>query len=154
MASNIIASKCALMFIILVCAAAQEDMEEFTFGACQPGKESCRDCYLTLVQSLLGNDENVFNLSTAFTAGDLDDPSFVIVNYWFQFNEGHSTVETWLWANSQTYFLQPLGIFQFTSLFFGNPKRFYEKSVDFILNGTECYGAETTHMHLLTKRVS
>ena len=143
-----------MMFMLLVCAAAQEDMDEFTFGACQPGKESCRDCYNALAKSLLDNDENVFNLSTAFTAGDLDDPSLVIVNYWFQFNEEPSRVETWLWANTQTYFLLPLGMFQFISLFFGNPKRFYEKSVNFILNGTECYGAQSTHMHLLTKRVS
>ena len=143
-----------MMFILLVCATAQEDKNEFTFGACQPGKESCRDCYLTLVKSLLGNDENVFNLSLVFTAADHDGPSFVIVNYRFQFNEEFSTTETWFWADTQTYFLLPLGIFQFISLFFGNPKEFYETNVNVTLNGTECYGVDNEHMYLLSQRVS
>ena len=59
------------------------DKTDFTFSACKPGKETCQDCYLTLVQALLGNDENVFQLSRMFTTPDHDEPSFVIVNYHF-----------------------------------------------------------------------
>ena len=36
---------------------------DFTFGDCEPGKESCRDCYLTLAKSLLGIALNVFTIT-------------------------------------------------------------------------------------------
>ena len=82
------ASKFTCKFIIVVMiasAAAQYDTCEFTFGACQPGTERCTECYLTLAKSLLGNDDNIFNLSRAFTTGSHYAPSFVIVNYQSQF---------------------------------------------------------------------
>ena len=132
------------------------DNAEFTFSACKPGKETYQDCYLTLVQALLGNDENVFQLSRMFTTPDHDEPSFVIVNYHFQF-DGNATedeIHTWFWAQSKTYFLHPLFIFQFITLFFGNPQSIYEKEVHVTLNATECHGVRTEHMLLLTQRVS
>ena len=129
---------------------------EFTFSACQPGKETCQHCYLTLVQALLGNDENVFQLSRMFTTPDHDDPSFVIVNYHFQFDDSdvEDEIHTWFWAQSKTYFLHPLFIFQFITLFFGNPQSIYEREVHVTLNATECYGVKIDHMLMLTQRVS
>ena len=132
--------------------AAQDDTDEFTFGACQPGRERCTECYLTLAKSLLGNDDNVFNLSSVFTAGSHDTPSFVIVTYQFQF-ENESKDETWIWAETRTYFLYPPRVFQYISLFFGNPKSYYQYDVYLSLNGTECFGVEDKHMRLLTQRV-
>ena len=143
----------SVLMINTVIATAPEGTSKFSFGACQPGEESCRDCYLTLVKSLLGNDGNVYNLSRVFTTGDFDEPSFVKVNYWFQFNNESSTKETWFWAKTQTYLFHPLEIFQFISLFFGNPRELYETTVNLSLNGTECYGVNDNYMALLTQRV-
>ena len=128
---------------------------KFTFGRCQPGKESCRDCYLALVKELLGNDENVINLSLAFTAPVQDEPNSVIVTYNFINDTMHSKA-TWFWAQSGAYFLHPLFVFQFISLLFGNPRPLYEREVDVTLNATECYGVENNldFMILLTQRVS
>ena len=140
--------------IVLASVTTQEGGNEFTFGAHLPGKESCKECYLTLVKSVLGNSDNVFNLSNVFTSGDHDDPSFMIVNYEFEFHDQPSQREIWLWAETQTYFLYPLDVFQFISLYFGNPREFYETSVSLSLNGTECYGVKNEYMRLLTQRVS
>ena len=129
---------------------------EFTFSACQAGKETCQDCYLTLVQALLGNDENVFQLSRMFTTPDHDEPSFVIVNYHFHFDDNaiEDEIHTWFWAQSKTYFLHPLFIFQFITLFFGNPQSIYEREVNITINATECHRVRKDHMLLLTQRVS
>ena len=131
--------------------------DEFTFGACEPGKESCQECYLTLVKELLGNDGNVFNLSYVFTSPVRDEPSAVVVNYHFRFdNDTPDEVDTWFWAQTGAYILHPLFVFQFISLFFGNPKPIYEQVVDVTLNATECYGVQENlqYMTLLTHRVS
>ena len=131
--------------------------DTFTFGACEPGKESCQECYHTLVKELLGNDGNVFNLSYVFTSPVRDEPSIVVVNYHFRFDNGTpDKVYKWFWAQSGAYILHPLFIFQFISLFFGNPKPIYEQVVDVTLNATECYGVQdnSEYMILLTQRVS
>lgn len=128
------------------------DDTEFTFSACQPGKETCQYCYFTLDQALLGNDENVFQLSRTFTTPDHDEPSFVIVNYHFKFDHNATEeIHTWFWAQSKTYFLHPLFIFQFITLFFGNPWSIYEREVDVTLNASECHGVRKEHMLLLTQ---
>ena len=83
--------------VIVMVSVAIGSSDEFTFGECQPGKESCQDCYLELVRSLLGNDENVFNLSYVFTPPLDDSPNSVIVNYHFR-NETVDYVKRWFWA--------------------------------------------------------
>ena len=129
------------------------DPPDFIFGECQPGKESCRDCYLELVKSLLGNGENVFNLSYEFTPPLEDVPNSVIIKYHF-INETMHYTKRWFWAQSGAYFLHPLFVFQFISFLFGNPKPIYERVIDVTLNATECYGVDKRHMILLTQRVS
>ena len=57
--------------------------DNFTIGSCKPGKENCTECYLTLVKSLLGNGDNMFNLMNVFTPPDLNPPEHVVVNYHF-----------------------------------------------------------------------
>ena len=144
------------VYVAIAMGESLTDDTEFAFSACQPGKETCQYCYLTLVQALLGNDENVFKLSRTFTTPDHDEPSFVIVNYHFKFNDSaiEDEVHTWFWAQSKTYFLHPLFIFQFMTLFFGNPQSIYEREVDVTLNATESHGVRKEHMLLLTQRVS
>ena len=134
---------------------ANNDTNEFTFGDCQPGKESCRDCYLALVKTLLGNDDNVVNLSNTFTSPIRDEPNSVVVNYHF-INDSMDHTVVWLWARSGAYFLHPLSVFQFISLAFGNPRPIYEIEVHLSLDANECYGVHNNHdyMTLLTQRVS
>ena len=128
---------------------------EFTFGDCLPGQESCQECYLTLVKSLLGNDKNVLNLAKTFTSPIHDEPNSVVVKYHF-INNSMDHVVTWFWARSGAYFLHPLSVFQFISLIFGKPRPIYEIEVDLTLDATECYGVQNNldYMTLLTQRVS
>ena len=128
---------------------------EFIFSDCLPGQESCQECYLTLVKSLLGNDKNVVNLSKTFTSPIHDEPNSVVVKYHF-INNSVDHIVTWFWARSGAYFLHPLSVFQFISLAFGNPRPLYEIEVDLYLDATECYGVQNNHdyMTLLTQRVS
>lgn len=144
------------VYVAIAMGESLTDGTEFVFSACQPGKETCQYCHLTLVQALLGNDENVFQLSRTFTTPDHDEPSFVIVHYYFKFDNSaiEDEVHTWFWAQSKMYFLHPLFIFQFITLFFGNPQSIYEREVDVTLNATECHGVRKEHMLLLTQRVS
>ena len=133
------------------------DTNEFTFGACRPGNESCQNCYLTLVKSLLGNDENIVNLLYTFTSPIHDEPNLAIVKYHFSNNDGtKNSTAIWFWAKSGAYFLHPLSVFQFISLFFGNPRPIYEVEVDLHLDANECYGVQSNsiYMTLLTQRVS
>lgn len=142
-----------VMIISMIGVKADTDSDKFIFGKCQSGKESCRDCYLELVKSLLGNDENVFNLSYEFTPPLEDAPNSVIIKYHFV-NETMHYTKRWYWAQSGAYFLHPLFVFQFISFLFGNPKPIYERVIDVTLNATECYGVDNRHMILLTQRVS
>ena len=150
----------ASVVVIFIAATAVGDCQDSAFGECQPEKASCRDCYLGLVQEVLGRDENVFNLSQIFTPPTFDQPSFVIVNYQF-FNECNNNndscvdeIHTWFWAKSGAYLLHPLATFQFISLLFGNAQPIYEREVYVTLDARECYGVSSDHMTLLTQRVS
>ena len=52
-----------LIFSSAVVHCAQvTDSVNFVFGGCKAGKESCKECYQTLVKCLLGSDENIVNL--------------------------------------------------------------------------------------------
>ena len=141
-----------IVFMVRI-TAGNADPPHFVFGECQPGKDSCRDCYLKLVTSLLGNGDNVFNLSYEFTPPLEDVPNSVIIKYHF-INETMHYTKRWYWAQSGAYFLHPLFVFQFISFLFGNPKPIYERVIDVTLNATECYGVDKRHMILLTQRVS
>ena len=124
----------------------------FVFGECSPGKDSCRDCYISLAQHLFQSDDNVFNLSKAFFPVDTNTPVFVVVRYHFQ-NASYERAQTWFWGASASYFQYPVATFQFLSLFFGKPEEFWTSEVDITLNATECEGAKIEHLTLLTQRV-
>ena len=125
--------------------------DDFTFGECEPGKESCTECYLTLVKSLFRNGTNVLNLMKVFTPPILNPPEHVIVNYYFRNHSGSYT--TWFWATSFGYFLYQPAHFQFLSLFFGKPEYHHEKMVNVVLPA-DCHGVENEFLQFLTHRVS
>ena len=125
-----------------------------TFGGCVAGKESCRECYLTLKQELLKRDDNVFNLSRAFFPPETNPPEFVQVTYNFVDNGVTNETQTWYWVGQSSYFLFPPITFQFLSLFFGKPEGYYAQEVNVTLNATDCLGVDVYHMTLLTQRVS
>ena len=124
----------------------------FIFGDCEPGKEMCRDCYLTLVKSLLGNGANVLNLTDAFFPPNLNPPDSVIVTYHFH-NESKENSSVWFWATSFGYFLHPMHHFQFISLLFGKPRPLYERRVEVTLD-TDCMGVNVMLLQVITQRVS
>ena len=127
-------------------------VNNFVFGECSPGKDSCRDCYISLAQHLFQSDDNVFNLSAAFFPTGTNTPVFVVVRYHFQ-NASFERVQTWFWGASASYFQYPVATFQFLSLFFGKPEIFWTSEVDVTLNATECEGAKVEYLTLLTQRV-
>lgn len=143
-----------LLSIILIftppCTGA---VNNFVFGECPPGKDSCRDCYISLAQHLFQSDENVFNLSTAFFPPETNTPEFVVVRYHFQ-NTSYEKTQTWFWGASASYFMYPMATFQFLSLFFGKPEALWTSEVDITLNATECEGVKQNHLKFLTQRVN
>ena len=148
-----------LGFIAAFCLTAfagtsARSSSDFVFGECQPGKDKCRDCYISLAQALFQSDENVFNLSKAFFPPDTNTPEFVAVRYHLRSDSGKDTVLVWFWAASASYFLYPLATFQFLSLFFGKPEVYWTATVDVTLNATECEGMKQQHLTILTQRVS
>ena len=144
-----------IMIVILVSTAGgakgtyYDVADNFTIGSCKPGKENCTECYLTLVKSLLGNGDNMFNLMNVFTPPNSNPPEHVIVNYRFQ---NHRGSYTWFWATSFGYFLYQPAHFQFMSLFFGKPEHLHERTVEVTLPA-DCYGVKKEFMLLLTQRV-
>ena len=143
-----------LSVVSLKLIISSDASKDFTVGEqCQAGKDLCRDCYISLAQSLFKSDENMFNLSEAFFPPSTNTPEFVVVRYHFQ-NDSYHEVKVWFWAASASYFLYPLATFQFLSLFFGKPEAYWTAEVDVILNATECLGVKGRHLTMLTQRVS
>lgn len=122
----------AILMSLASMACSSGGEENFTFGGCEPGKETCRDCYLMLVKSLLGNGGNVFNLTNAFFPPNLNPLDVVIVTYNFR-NESTDNTSHWFWATTFGYFLYPMQYFQILSLLFGKPEPLYEQRVNVTL---------------------
>ena len=141
-----------LLGLSVTVVAASSATNNFVFGECSPGKDSCRDCYISLAQHLFQNDENVFNLSKAFFPPETNTPDFVVVRYHLQ-NATYNDTKVWFWGASASFFMYPIATFQFLSLFFGKPNAFWAAEVDVTLNATECEGAKNEHLTLLTQRV-
>ena len=58
----------------------------------------------------------------------------------------------WFWSESEFYFIQPLEIFLYTSLFFANQP--YRQSSLTLELSPDCLNAEELYMKVLTQRVS
>ena len=158
---HLVASTVVILTAAVRIGNCQLQQPNTIFGECQLDKASCQECYLGLVRAVLGRDDNVHNLSQAFTPPAFDQPNSVIVNY-HVFNcsidnRSDSCVDeihTWFWAKSGAYLLHPLATFQLISLLFGNAESLYEREVYVTLDATECHDYDPDHMTLLTQRVS
>ena len=130
------------------------DSAKFIFGDCKAGRDSCQECYKTVVKCLLGSDENVVNLSRAFYPPQTNPAEFIAVTYQYA-NETTGEVnetETWFWAASGAYFLHPLHVFSYISLLFDKPEPYFAQTAHVTLS-LSCMGAQREHMILLTHRV-
>jgi hypothetical protein len=62
------------------------------------------------------------------------------------------TGNVWFWSKSEFYFIQPLEIFLYTSLFFANqPSRQSTLTLEL---SQDCLDVQELHMKVLTQRVS
>ena len=151
-----------LSLVVLILSSAMvhcsqvDDSADFVVGGCKAGRESCQECYQTLVKCLLGSDENVVNLSRAFYPPETNPAEFVAVTYQYV-NETTGVTEldgaeTWFWAASGAYFLYPLHVFTYISILFDKPEHYFTQTTHVTLRAS-CRGAQREHMILLTHRV-
>ena len=110
--------------------------------------ESCHQCYQTLESYLLNTSDNKHQLRRVFYPLEVADPVFVTVTY--QYIDTNTT-KLWFWSMGIFYFLQPIEVFQFTSLFFGNPS--WRSSQLNITLPSECENASNDFMTELTQMV-
>ena len=116
---------------------------------CRDQSQSCDECYDTLADSLVNMCNNKYNLRRVFYPLQIASPVFVTVTY--QYNDSSVPNQTWYWGAGVFYFLQPLEVFQFTSLFFGNPAW---RSGELTLTlPAECANAPEEFMTELTEQV-
>ena len=115
---------------------------------CKAEGESCHQCYQTLESYLLNTSDNKYQLRRVFYPLEVADPVFVTVTYQYI---GTNTTKLWFWSEGIFYFLQPIEVFQFTSLFFGNPS--WRSSTLNITLPSECETASNEFMTELTQMV-
>ena len=112
---------------------------------CSGGNVSCSQCYETLVQHVVKDDKSMFKLLQTFSPPNHHSPVFVVVTYEF---ENSTTQRIYFWTSYSSYFLQPLEVFRFTSLFLGSPA--YLRSKVSIILPDECENADPEHLEMLT----
>lgn len=110
---------------------------------------SCTNSFHFLEASLLSHPQNRFNLTETFFPPRDANPVIVEVNYKF---ENSNVTKVFFWSESAFYFIQPLEIFLYTSLFFANQP--YRKSIVNLELSIDCLEAGDLHMKILTQRVS
>ena len=108
-------------------------------------KTSCNQSYETLVDNVLTNDKNTFSLLQTFYPPNDNPPVFVIVMYKF---ENSNRNYTYFWTSKSSFFIQPLEVFEFMSLFLGSPS--YLSSNMAIILPNECETANPEHLEMLT----
>ena len=125
--------------------------------ACVTANSTCADCYNYLVYNVLKSDENHYNMQKAFFPPESADgpPVSVIVYYNYEDDSGFidpSLQKVWFWTASAFYHFQPLGVLQFTSLFFADPSLRIQR-LHLTLHA-DCANVSEDYMRLLTQRVS
>ncbi len=109
---------------------------------------SCNNNFNTLEGDFLSRVENRYQITRTFFPPRKPRPVVIKVHY--SYPDGSN--QTWFWSESQFYLIQPLEIFQFTSLFFSNlPTRQSEVTV---LLSQHCADVGDEFMETLTQRVS
>ena len=117
-------------------------------AGCKAEGESCHQCYQTLESYLLNTSDNKYQLRRVFYPLEVVAPVFVTVTYHYI---GTNTTNLWFWSTGIFYFLQPMEVFQFTSLLFGNPS--WRNSKINITLPSECVNASNEFMTELTQLV-
>jgi len=112
-------------------------------------QDNCADSFFVMEESLLRSTDNRFNLLKAFYPPRKVHPVVVTVNYTFH---GTNDSVVWFWTLSEFYLIQPLEIFQFTSLFFSNKP--YRQSKLQIKLDNNCSQASDEFFEVLTTKVN
>ena len=125
---------------------------------CSDQGQSCDQLFQKLANYLINTSDNKYNLRRAFFPLERASPVFMTVIYQYidanTSNISNTSIpnQTWYWSDGAFYFFQPLGEFQFTSLFFGNPEL---RSGELNINlPAECASAPEEFMTELTQLVS
>lgn len=139
-----------LLFILVSSAIFQSVVSH---GLGNMTANSCSSDFYLLEENVLSNTQNRFELLRTFFPSKGVHPVFVEVNYRFVngSNSEEQSSALWYWSVAEFYFVQPLEIFQYTSLFFSNFE--YRKSTLEITLAAECADASHEKMELLTQRV-
>lgn len=111
--------------------------------------QNCNEDYGALATTLINTSDNKYQLSITFFPTQTTPPVFVNVIY--RYDNTNLPDQKWLWSAGAFYFFQPLRIYQYTSLFFGNPE-FRSGTVTLTLPAT-CSNAPAPLMETLTQRV-
>ena len=117
---------------------------------CNSEGKSCDQCYQTLASFLVNTSDNLYQLQRAFFPPKKTPSVFVAVTY--TYSSPNISNQIWFWSAGIFYFYQPLQVFQFTSLFFGNPN-WRRNNVTLTLPAS-CANAPDEFMELLTQLVS
>ena len=127
---------------------------------CLDQSQRCDECYDTLANKLVNMCNNKFELRRAFYPLERSAPVFVTVIYQYtndscvpnQYtNDSSVPNQTWYWGAGVFYYFQPLEVFQFTSLLFGNPS--WRSSKLTLILPAECANAPERFMTELTEQV-
>ena len=118
-------------------------------GECDDQSQSCDECYDTLAKSLVNMRNNKYHLRGVFYPLERSSPVFVTVTY--QYNDSSVPNQMWYWSAGVFYFIQPLEVFQFTSLLFGNPS--WRSSELTLILPAKCANASEGFMTELTEQV-
>ena len=110
---------------------------------------SCSSSFHLLEADLLSRPQNRFQLMTNFFPPRDANPVIINVNYKY---DGSNVTSMWLWSESEFYFIQPLEIFLYTSLFFAN-QPFRQGTITLELSA-DCLNVGVLQMKVLTQRVS
>ena len=145
MAGFIMMIYCILMFSLQAYPGYGIDMQ----SNCTTVNASCSECYESLVKNVVHDNDNIFSLLQTFFPPNDHPPVFVIVEYLF---EDSNTTLTYFWTLRSSFFIVPLEIFQFLSLFFGTPA--YHSSRVSLTLPSECEEANPDYFEMLTYLVS
>ena len=135
---------------LFVLCSTQQDKINLTCD----GDNSCTTCFNMLAHKTITSSRNEYNMQRAFFPPDKAPPIYVIVHYFCGKNKNKK--QTWFWSANTFYALfNPLTVYQFTSLFFGEPSYLYA-TLELTLADECCDILVNEHnktMRLFTQRV-
>ena len=141
MTGSLVASFSMLLLLFLSPSGAEQNSTT--------AKPTCASSFHLLEADLLSRPQNRFLLSTKFFPPRDANPVIIKVDYVY---EDSNTTNVWFWSESEFYFIQPLEIFLYTSLFFANQP--YRQSTLTLELSPDCLNAEELYMRVLTQKVS